>query len=82
MEVLSLGIPTASAETGAARLLSNHGKCGRIVSADEEAADVVLGLLDADREEICEECRKSPHVLCWSLAESGLRNRIRIISVL
>jgi len=59
LEVLSLGVPIVSTETGAARLLTNHGKCGTIVSADEEAADAVLELLDVDREKIREECRKS-----------------------
>lgn len=59
MESVALGIPFASTDVGAAELLSNEGKCGRVINTDGEAAEAIIELLDTDKEQIKHECEES-----------------------
>jgi len=59
VEAAALGVPLVATDVGIARVLVNHGKCGKIISTDEEAADTILKLLGEDREVLRRECEKS-----------------------
>lgn len=59
LEAVALGVPFVATKVGGAEILSNRGRCGKIIETDEEAASAVIGLLDADQNEIKKECRKS-----------------------
>lgn len=58
-EAVALGVPIVAPDIGAAKALANHGKCGRIVVTDEEAADAVLELLEEEPEKIRQGCEES-----------------------
>lgn len=64
-EAVALGVPIVAPDIGAAKAVANHGKCGRIVVTDEEAADAVLELLGEDPEKIRQGCEES--ILQFSL---------------
>ena len=57
-ESLSLGIPIVSTDVGGARILSNEGKCGVVFNTNEEAEEGIIKLLQKNREELKDECKK------------------------
>lgn len=59
LESVALDKPFVSSIVGGARILANEQRCGRTVETDAEAADAILELLQTDRQQIIEECRKS-----------------------
>lgn len=59
LESVALDKPFVSSVIGGARILANGQRCGRTVETDEEAVQAILGMLQADKEQMKEECRKS-----------------------
>lgn len=59
LESVALDKPFVSSVVGGSRILANEQRCGRTVETDAEAADAILELLQTDRQQIVEECRRS-----------------------
>ncbi len=59
LESVALDKPFVSSVIGGARILANGQRCGRVTETDGEAADAILELLNADREQMVQECRTS-----------------------
>lgn len=59
LESVALDKPFVSSIIGGARILANGQRCGRTVGTNEEAVEAILSMLQADKEQIKEECRKS-----------------------
>lgn len=57
LEALALGVPIVAPDIGTARLLTNNGKCGKIVDKNEDAANAMIGFMNADKREVSLECR-------------------------
>ena len=59
-ESICLGRPYVATDIGAARFLSNDGKCGRVIETDDQAAEEILSLLNYDEnmELYCSEAIK------------------------
>lgn len=58
-EGLCLGVPFVGTDVGALKELSNNGKCGKIVSSNQEAAKEIIEYLCYDRGALLEECETS-----------------------
>lgn len=59
LEGVALNKPFVSSVVGGARILANEEKCGKTIETDEEAADEILRLLQADKNIIGMECERS-----------------------
>ena len=44
---------------GALKRLSNHGKCGKIIDTDLEAAEGIISFFSGNRKKLSIECQKS-----------------------
>lgn len=75
LEGVALSKPFVSSIVGGARILANEEKCGKTTETDEEAADKILELLQADKNIISMECEKS-------VSRFALRTYIRQIEEL
>ncbi len=58
-EGLCLGIPFVGTDVGALKRLSNHGKCGKIIDTDLEAAEGIISFFSGNRKKLSIECQKS-----------------------
>lgn len=58
-EAVALGVPIVAPDIGVAKALTNNGACGKIVDTNEEAADAILELFKADKEEMQRNCLES-----------------------
>ena len=59
LEGAGLDKPFGSSVVGGSRELANGQRCGRTVEMDEEAAEAILTMLHADRQQMAKECRES-----------------------
>ncbi len=59
LEGAALDKPFVSSVVGGSRELANGQRCGRTVETDEEAAEAILTMLHADRQQMAKECRES-----------------------
>lgn len=59
LESVALDRPFVATPIGGAEELSNHGRCGRVIETDEEAAEAACDLIGRGKEEMRAECRKS-----------------------
>ena len=59
LEAAALGKPFVSSIIGGARILANHGQCGRAVKTGEEAVEAFMELLGKDKEELKRKCGES-----------------------
>ena len=58
-ESIALGVPFVSTNVGIAKVISNEGKCGKVIDTNEQAVDAIVELLESDRTIVCNECRES-----------------------
>lgn len=59
LESVALDKPFVSSIIGGARILANGQRCGKTVETNKEAADAILNMLQMDKNQLKEECRKS-----------------------
>lgn len=59
LEGVALDKPFVSSIVGGSRILANDQRCGRTVETDEEAAEAFLSFIQAEKEDIRMECRRS-----------------------
>ena len=59
LEALVLGKPIVTTKVGAAETVTNGGKCGSVIYTDEEAAEAILHYINADKNEVEQNCNES-----------------------
>lgn len=59
LEGMTLGKPFVSTLVGGSRLINANGRCGRIITTDEEAAEAIIGFIEGDKEAQENSCQET-----------------------